>query len=139
MRARLAYVALAVVACGAIGTGALALAYSGAHGTMPTTLPTATPVPTSPPASDAIVAPDPRAVPCSAEDACSVEYRDGAWHIGTEGTGHEDVLMVGPSGEMPWQASNGGWYLWWGDMLLTWDPYLLTWERAESFPGEGTG
>lgn len=28
-----------------------------------------------------------RSVPCAAEDACDLDYRDGAWHIGTNGTG----------------------------------------------------
>lgn len=29
-----------------------------------------------------------RVVSCSAEDSCTVDYRDGAWHIGPEGSAY---------------------------------------------------
>lgn len=32
-----------------------------------------------------------RVVPCAAEDSCSIDYRDGAWYIGTEGSGPNNM------------------------------------------------
>lgn len=71
------------------------------------------------------VTPSPaRTVPCAQEDACALDYRDGAWHVGPDGSGHE----VQPA-EVPW-LMDGAWYLWWGGRLLVWDALTLAWVDA---------
>lgn len=107
-----AFTMVAGMLLAAIGVGAaLALAYRGGVAMVPMPMPTPATVTATPEPA--------RSVPCPAEDSCSLDYRDGAWHVGPEGSGHE----VTP---VPWQ-SDGAWHVWYGGRLLVWDPLTLTW------------
>jgi len=74
-----------VLAALAIGLGAFVWAFPGVARPMPPTpAPAAVTVEVTPTA-------DPRTVPCPAEDACTIDYRDGAWHIGEPGSAAEEA------------------------------------------------